>query len=180
VVILTPDQWESLRSVRLRALEDSPESFASHLPMEAALTEQDWRDQISREYWILAHDGESQQDVGMLSIKAADPSQAWLVRDADCWMHSCWIAPEFRGRATNRTATTDDANKRSVSVLPVMMSFVDEFCQKQGWQRQGLGVFTENIHAIKAYERFGYEIIGDAQPSRKIPGRKFVAMFKNL
>ncbi len=169
MIVLCPDQWQRLRAIRLLSLEDSPGSFAGHLTTEQDLPEQHWRDQLTQENWVVVFDNNVNEDVAVFSIKATDPLIAWLAKDADCWIHSCWIAPPYRGKG-----------EKGVRVLPILIEFINQYCLQHNWRRQGLGVYTENTHAIKAYEKFGFQIIGDPQPSTKFPGRKVVALLKTI
>lgn len=45
---LTPDCWETFKSVRLRALSDTPDAFGSTLEKELGYTKDDWRKRLER------------------------------------------------------------------------------------------------------------------------------------
>jgi ribosomal protein S18 acetylase RimI-like enzyme len=44
---VTPDDWETLRDVRLTALQESPYAFGSNYAREAAFTEEQWLGRIN-------------------------------------------------------------------------------------------------------------------------------------
>jgi GNAT superfamily N-acetyltransferase len=79
----TPDDWETLRDVRLRALRDAPWAFGSTYEREAAFDEGEWR-RIAGEATFLAG------DAGMAGGFVTGPG---LVR-----LWGMWIEPAARGR----------------------------------------------------------------------------------
>ncbi len=46
---LEPDEWDALRNIRLHGLKTCPSVFSSNYAREAAYTEADWRDWLSRD-----------------------------------------------------------------------------------------------------------------------------------
>ena len=79
----TPDDWETLRDVRLRALRDAPLAFGSTYEREAAFDEGEWR-RIAGEATFLAG------DAGMAGGFVNGPRRVRL------W--GMWIDPAARGR----------------------------------------------------------------------------------
>jgi hypothetical protein len=49
-----PDDWRIYRELRLRALHEEPQAYASRLERELQLTDQQWRDRLGRAVTVLA------------------------------------------------------------------------------------------------------------------------------
>ena len=49
-----PDDWRIYRELRLRALSEAPQAYASRLERELQLTDQQWRDRLGRAVTVLA------------------------------------------------------------------------------------------------------------------------------
>ena len=149
--------WQELRHIRLRALEDSPEWFAAKFEVESARTPDDWQSELETAQWrLITKEGEN---VGMMAVSKAEP-----LRDADCWLFGCWIAPEFRGQR----------------VMDLIIDELDQICRKEGWAKQGLGVWPNNERAIRAYKRYGFYEGGEPRQSRSRPEQLYIPMFRHL
>ena len=156
VSLLTPDDWQRLKQVRLRALKSNPEAFGPKLEEESVQDEITWRKRFSKEDYLVATI--NQIDVGMLYIEVLKGDHG-----ATCWIGGCWTDPKFRGKGVMRS----------------LFSFIDKNCLEKGWQRQGLGVWTHNIEAIKSYEALGFLVVGKQMPSTSHPGQFFQHMVRD-
>jgi ribosomal protein S18 acetylase RimI-like enzyme len=81
---------------------------------------------------------------------------------ATCWVGSCWVRPEFR-----RTG-----------VLQALFDYLDSHAVQRDWLIQGLGVWIDNEIAIKAYEKLGFEKMGERQESTRKPGMYYQRMIR--
>jgi pimeloyl-ACP methyl ester carboxylesterase/ribosomal protein S18 acetylase RimI-like enzyme len=135
--------WEALRELRLRALADAPEAFASTLEAEAAFPAEIWRRRAEggpASASFLAREGGA--DVGLASI-FAEP-------DAPGRMHlvSMWVDPRHRRRGVGR-ALADQALRWAA----------------EGQAREVvLWVVDQNAAARALYERIGFRSTGERQP----------------
>lgn len=155
VILLTEDDWARYRDIRLRALESDGDAFGGDLTSEREFTESDWRE-IARKYvgLIASIDG---ADCGFMTIEN-------LAGDfgATCWVGSCWVDPAFRNRG----------------VLRELFTFSDLISDERKWGVQGLGVWVDNFGAISAYEKIGFEKMGEPQKSSRKPGMFYQRMIR--
>ena len=102
------DDWEQYRSVRLVALQESPDAFVASHDEEAAEGEEFWRLRMQRSTRLVAErDG---HPVGIASVGSADDDQPEAAQ-----LFGLWVHPEARGtgvatelvRAGARTAAED-------------------------------------------------------------------------
>ena len=149
--------WEELRDLRLRSLEDSPEWFAAKIEVESTKTPEEWRAELEAAHWRLIT--QSNEVVGMMAVSPAEP-----IRGADCWLFGCWIAPEYRGQG----------------IMGVIIEELDRISRLHGWEKQGLGVWPNNERAIRAYKRYGFYEGGEPLQSRSRPGQLYLPMFRHL
>ena len=155
VELLTPDQWERVRAIRLRALGDSGHAFGGTLEAESVEDENSWRNKFERlDFLIASVDG---VDAAMLYIEVLKGDFG-----ATCWIGGCWSDPQFRGKGLMRA----------------LFTFIDQ--QEKDWKIQGLGVFTDNYNAIAAYEKLGFVKMGEDTESTRKPGLFYQRMIRNL
>ena len=155
VELLTPDQWERVRAIRLRALEDSGHAFGGTFDAESAEDEATWRLKFEKNDFLIASvDG---VDAAMLYIEVLKGDFG-----ATCWIGGCWSDPQFRGKGLMRA----------------LFTFIDQ--QEKDWKIQGLGVFTDNYNAIAAYEKLGFVKMGEDTESTRKPGLFYQRMIRNL
>ncbi|MFM8752910.1 MAG: hypothetical protein ACKOEB_06935, partial [Actinomycetota bacterium] len=57
--------WEELRTLRLSALEDSPEWFAARLEVEQTRSDEEWINELATAEWRVIRDGE--KSIGMMA-----------------------------------------------------------------------------------------------------------------
>jgi hypothetical protein len=75
---MEPEEWATVRRVRLAALADAPEAFASTLDRELRLDEATWRERVAASPWFLAwRDG---KPVGLVAVLTEQPgsTSGWV------------------------------------------------------------------------------------------------------
>jgi GNAT superfamily N-acetyltransferase len=153
VELLTPDQWQRVRAIRLRALEESGYAFGGTFEVESAEDEATWRLKFEKNDFLIASvDG---VDAAMLSIEVLEGDFG-----ATCWIGGCWSDPQFRGKGLMRA----------------LFTFIDQ--QEKDCKIQGLGVWTDNFSAIAAYEKLGFVKMGDDTASTRQPGKFYQRMIR--
>ncbi|MEO3873829.1 GNAT family N-acetyltransferase [Nonomuraea sp. B12E4] len=86
---LEPDEGERLREIRLRALQDSPDSFGSSYGLEVEFASDKWAERLKNQdsrWWVAASGG---SDVGLVCMR---------LEEGGAHLLSMWVAPEARGR----------------------------------------------------------------------------------
>ena len=146
VELISPNEWQRLRSIRLQALTESEHAFGGTLEAESIETETAWRAKFEKNDFLIASvDG---VDGAMMYVETLNGDFG-----ATCWVGGCWSDPQFRGKGLMRA----------------MFTFVDQ--QEKDWKIQGLGVWTDNYKAIAAYEKLGFVKMGEDTPSTRQPGK---------
>jgi len=149
-------EWERLRSIRLRALENNPEAFGGTAKSESRWSSSQWLATLTRATYLVVVDGDN--DVAMMSIENLDGDFG-----ATCWIGGCWTDPKARSRGC----------------LSSMFALVDHHAHERGWTRQGLGVWVHNTVAIAAYEKLGFAVEGDIVPSTSHEGWFYQRMLRD-
>lgn len=134
---MEPGEWTTVRGVRLAALADAPEAFASTLDRELGFEEATWRERIAASPWFLAwRDGEP---VGLVAVVTQQPGGLHLV--------SMWVSPQVRGSG----------------VADGLVAAVTAHARAAGVSTVTLWVATGNDRARGFYERMGFRPTGVRQ-----------------
>ncbi len=145
---LHPDDWQRLRTLRLRSIADAPDAFASTLAEIEALGESDWRQQLITLATYTAVVADADMGIARGVPDAANPDHAWLV--------SMWVAPEARGTGTGER----------------LIQAVVAWASEAGYARLLLDVADSNQAAGRLYERMGFRRTGET--GRLPPPREHV------
>jgi ribosomal protein S18 acetylase RimI-like enzyme len=139
VALLSMDNWRLLRSVRLRALRDSPTAFAAELETEAEFDEDEWRSLLGQHRWFVVD-----SDIGTVGIAAVRPGADWPI---SCHIESMWVAPTVRGEG----------------IAQYLMGQVMEKLRADGGRTVLLWVLDGNDRARSFYAKVGFTSTGERQ-----------------
>jgi ribosomal protein S18 acetylase RimI-like enzyme len=142
IVGATSDDWDAVRAIRLRALEDSPTAFASRLDQERQRPEAFWRERLEEAGSATFLALESEEAVGLVTVflDDDDPGSAHLV--------SMWVAPDHRRRGVGRQ----------------LIEAVLGWAREERAERVKLWVTETNEAAGLLYREMGFVETGARQP----------------
>jgi ribosomal protein S18 acetylase RimI-like enzyme len=125
-----------LKAIRLRALADAPDAFATTVKEARSWTIESWESQIEKLQTFIWREGEV--DLGMVrgGQHEGDP-------DAGCLI-SMWVAPEARLRG----------------IGGALVDEVIAWARRRGFRRLVLDVGTSNVAARSLYESRGFDETG--------------------
>jgi ribosomal protein S18 acetylase RimI-like enzyme len=133
---LKKGQGFRLRAIRLRALAEAPQAFATTLEEAQDWGLESWEFQIEKLQTFIWREGEA--DLGMVRgvTHDCDPEAGYLI--------SMWVAPEARLRGIG-AALVDE---------------VIEWARRRGFRRLVLDVGESNVGARALYENRGFVVTG--------------------
>jgi len=157
--ILSPDDWQLWRSVRLAALAEAPDAFGSRLQDWADAAEDRWRERLTipGAVDLVAIETETNAPVGMVTgtPDLQDCGRAQII--------SLWVDPAARGHGV---ATT-------------LITAVAHWAAREGARTLTLSVMPNNDAARLTYERNGFA--ASPEPGDVLPdGRRELIMVRSL
>ena len=152
---LDENQWTRYRDIRLAALESDGHAFGGNLDSERLFTESEWRSKARQYIALVAVVGA--EDIGMMTVENLKGDFG-----ATSWVGSCWVDPEYRQHGA----------------LRALFEYLDIHAAQRDWSVQGLGVWVDNEIAITAYEKLGFEKMGEKQESTRKPGMYYQRMLR--
>jgi RimJ/RimL family protein N-acetyltransferase len=158
---ITPAFAATFKTVRLRALLDTPTAFGSTHAKEVQLSDADWLQRAAqwngdRSMGYLAFDGENPCGIAAGFLDSGDPKKANLI--------SMWVAPSYRGRGVGRllvNGVLDWAGSRGAEVLSLMVT-------------------SNNDGAMRFYERLGFAKSDRTEPYPNDPALIEFEMIRRL
>jgi len=156
IKVLTPDDWDVLRTIRLTALDESPDMFLSTYTQEEEYDSSRWRGEFRRGDWYVATiDGTADsaspdEPVGVLGITREPSTPA-----GQCFLEYLWVAPELR----------------RLGVAFTMVRLVLDQLKPAGVRTVFLWVLDGNDSAMRLYKRLGFVSGNVINPLEARPGR---------
>ena len=148
ILPLEPQQWMQHKTLRLRALLDSPDAFGSTYEAECIQSDSQWELRIAtalaqprNKAFIAYHD---HQACGLVWCQ--------LVMDnaTTAELFQMWVAPEQRGLGAGKH----------------LLNAAIQWLQAVGVQRIQLGVTQTNTAAIRLYQGYGFTAVGEPSALR--------------
>ena len=151
----TVDDWETVRDVRLAALQEAPYAFGSTYERERELPEERWRGRLNDpdNPTFLGFDGDT--PVGLDGV---------YTENGDLILVAMWVAPAARRSGVGAALT----------------NAVCDWAKAHGATRLFLSVAEGNEPARRLYERLGFTMTGRSQPLHSDPTRLSLEMARDL
>ena len=140
-----PDDWAAVREVRLAALADAPDAFASTLRREARRGEPQWRSRITASPWFLAC--RAGRPAGLVAAVPDQPASGPAAGPCGWHLVSMWVTPQARGHG----------------VADVLVGAVLDHAEAAGAPWVTLWVALGNARARAFYQRMGFTPTGRRQ-----------------
>ena len=132
-------EWENWRALRLRALREDPDAFASTLAATLERDAQDgeayWRGYFTRPGPVLIAEVDG-APVGMARV---------VVEDGPAHLYSMWVAPEARGKGVG---------------AHLVITCIDRLAAHHPGRTLRLEVVETNLPARRLYSRCGFVVVG--------------------
>lgn len=138
VEVLSADDWETLRDVRLRALKDSPAAYISTYEEVASWSDERWRRSFAKAVWVVIRSGRRTVGVAGSLRDAKGPA-------SERYIESVWVEPGYRRAGVLREI---------VRYLAELEPDVEDWL---------LWVLDGNTEARAVYERLGFAPTGKSQ-----------------
>jgi GNAT superfamily N-acetyltransferase len=151
----TLDDWQAMREIRLQALRDAPDAFASSHAREAAFEPAEWYRRATRDGSFLAYlpDGEL---AGLAGGFEEEPGVVELV--------SMFVRPQARGHGAGEA----------------LVDAVAAWARNRNAASLHLWVTETNKPALRLYERCGFTATPERQPLPSNPALGEVGMSRAL
>ncbi|MDQ4085737.1 MAG: GNAT family N-acetyltransferase [Actinomycetota bacterium] len=144
VDVLSEDDWQTYRRLRLASLESDPDAFAADQAEEQAYDEELWRARMRRSRRLLARRGE--EEAGVASVGQARDDEG--IAEGVAELFGMWVRRELRGTGVAWHLVTAAADQ----------------ARQDGYRQLRLWVATDNGRAIGFYSSYGFRPADERRP----------------
>lgn len=161
IILITPDLVSEYKTVRLRALKDSPTAFGSTWQRESQFTEELWNTRTARLSsgrdigFFAVHDG-NYAGLALCFTCQDDPQRGELI--------SMWVDPSYRRLGIGR----------------LLIDAISAWAVEHGIQVLTLMVTSVNDSANEFYRRLGFTATGNTEPYPNDPAVVEYEMSKQI
>ncbi|HET9971221.1 MAG TPA: GNAT family N-acetyltransferase [Streptosporangiaceae bacterium] len=152
----TLDDWQAMRDIRLEALRDAPDAFASTYARESIFEPAEWHRRATRDGSFLAFIPGLAEPAGLVGGFEQEPGVAEVV--------SMFVRPQARGHGVGEA----------------LIDAVAAWAQNRSATSVHLWVSETNKPAIRLYERCGFTVTPERQPLPSDPALGEVGMTRPL
>jgi GNAT superfamily N-acetyltransferase len=151
----TMTDWQALREIRLQALHDAPDAFASTYAREAAFGAGEWHRRATRDGSFIAF---------LPEVTPAGLGGGYLASPEVVELIGMFVRPQARGRGVGEA----------------LIDAVTGWAIRQGASTVHLWVTETNKHARLLYERCGFTVTAERQPLPSNPALGEIGMLRPL
>ncbi len=137
-LLLTSDDVDIFRRIRLEALREEPNAFASTAAQWEALSEEEWKDRMTHNPVFVAFNGP--EPVGLMG---------YMRQGADKMAHRATLVMVYLRK-----------DRRCGGFAGAMLAALMTHARETGIRQMELAVSTENPAAVRFYEREGFVPFG--------------------
>ena len=143
IVHLSPQNWESYKQLRLRAIEAEPQAFGKSYKDASSEPDENWRKKLestgSGKSWSVFAKVDGKL-VGMLAatLHPQEPDRVWL--------HATYVEKEYRRQGIAQN---------------LMGTILQEIAKSNAPKKIKLGVSKKQTAAVELYKKFGFKVIGE-------------------
>ena len=158
IIVLHPSRWRETKQLRLEALQNSPESFASSYEDALLYSDDVWKSRVKaafeRDQSIALYAEVDGALVGMAGAGWSDRRKTRHVAE----VYAVYVSPTHRGKGIGAA---------------LMRRLLDELKALPQIKKVKLGVTASNEAAVSLYLRLGFEIVGRAKHELQVNGRYY-------
>ena len=158
IITLPPDRWRDAKRLRLEALLATPTAFASSYEDELAYPDEVWIARLRSSYERAGNlTFYAEADGALVGMAGAGWSGKAKLRHV-AEVYSVYVSADMRGCGL---------------ASALMRRLLDELRALRQIEKVSLGVTSDNMAAVRLYEKLGFEIVGTARRALKVGGRYY-------
>ena len=158
ILVLPPERRREAKQLRLVALQNSPESFASSYEDEVLFSDDVWKNRVAaafeRDHAIAIY---AETDGVLVGMAGAGWSPKTKLRHV-AEVYAVYVKPSHRGKGIGKA---------------LMRRLLDDLKALPQIEKVKLSVTDSNQAAVSLYLRLGFEIVGRAERELQVDGRYY-------